>query len=292
MRYLLIATTVIIAFLSVSIQAQVERGIPEYKGEQTKEVIRQMIKAHGGWERWANAPSIKYDNVFFNTSPQASNPWWVSTEIIEQSGASVNDREVFHNYHIGGKEGGFNMGYDGEEVWATPDWGIGNYPKFMTYFFYYFLNLPWLTQDNNVVLSDLETGDYNGKKVYKIEMTFKEDPAIGKVKADSYLLFIDQESHHLLAYEYSMGFGAQLDAMGLPKEREVLGPVFRHVDEYVEVEGLYFPARMHTTNQSQENIYGHHVLINYSISTPFNASKSQKPSGAIVDQSSHIRAKN
>lgn len=280
----------VILLISQTSVAQVVRGIPEYKSNETKETIEKMIIAHGGWEKWANAPSIKYDNVFFNTSPQASNPWWVSTEIIEQSGATVNDRKVFHSYHIGGKEGGFTMGYNGTEVWASSDWGIGNYPKFMTYFFYYFLNLPWLTQDNNVVLSALEEAKYNEKQVYKIEMTFKEDPAIGKVKADSYMLFIDQETHRLLAYEYSMGYGAQLDAMGLPKGAEVLGPVFRHVDEYVEVDGLYFPARMHTTNQSQANTYGHHALINYSLDTPFWTKKAEKPEGSVIDSSTSKRA--
>ncbi len=273
------------------IAAQVVKGTPEYKSDQTKEVIENMIEAHGGWETWANAPSIKYDNVFFNTSPNAKNPWWAATEMIEQIGSSVNDRNVFQSYHLGGEKGDFKMGYDGTEVWASPDWGIGNYPKFMTYFFYYFLNLPWLTQDNNVVLSEIETAVYNEREVYKITMNFKEDPAIGKVNADSYVLFIDQETNLLVAYEYSVGFGAQLDAMGIPKGAEVLGPVFRHIDEYVEVDGLYFPARMHTTNPAQSNTYGHHALINYSIDTPFWTNKSLKPENAIVDNSSSKRAK-
>lgn len=288
----IIQVLILLAALSIPNKsaAQVIKGMPDYNNEQTKEVIENMIEAHGGWELWANAPSIKFDNVFFNTSPQAANPWWVSTEIIEQTGASVNDRKVFHNYHIGGKEGGFSMGYDGNEVWASPDWGIGNYPKFMTYFFYYFLNLPWLTQDDNVLLSEVTGAEYNGSQVYKINMTFKEDPAIGKVKADSYVLFIDQESYQLVAYEYSMGFGAQLDAMGLPKGAKILGPVFRHIDEYVEAGGLYFPARMHTTNQAQTNTYGHHTLINYSIETPFMGKIVQKPNDAVVDNSSSKRA--
>ncbi len=270
--------------------SQVTRETPEFKEESTKTIINEMINAHGGWDAWANAPSIKYDNIFFNTSPNAKNPWWVSTEIIEQKGSDVNDRKVYQYYHIGGQKGGFEMAYDGEEVWASSNWGIGNYPKFMTYFFYYFLNLPWLTQDENVMLSEIEEAIYNGKPIYKVEMTFKKDPAIGKVKADSFVLYIDKEQKVLLAYEYSVGFGAQLDIMGTPKERKTMGPVFRHIDEYTNINGLLFPARMHTTNTDQSKVYGNHALINYSISTTFELNKIQRPEDGVVDESSTERA--
>ncbi|MFV1884131.1 MAG: hypothetical protein ACMZ7B_06575 [Balneola sp.] len=291
MKNHLIISMLAFSAISLSIQAQVVRGMPQYESNQIEEIIGEMIEAHGGWESWANASSIKYDNIFYNTGAgQGQNPWWVSTEVIEQTGSEVNERRVYQKYHIGGAKGGFTMGYDRNEVWAK-DWAIGNYPKMMQYFFYYFLNLPWLTQDDLVVLSDLQEKEYNGKEVFTIRMTFKGKPAIGKTSNDSFNLFIHKDSHQLLAYEYSIGFGAQLDAMGIPKEREVLGPVFRHIDEYTEVEGLLFPARMHTTNQSQANIYGHHVLINYSVTTPFDSLKSEKPEGALVDHSSHLRAK-
>lgn len=273
------------------IMAQVIQGNPEYSNDETKEIIEQLIESHGGWEKWATAPSIRYDNVFYNTSPNAAkNPWWVSTEVIEQHGEKRNEQRVFHEYHLGGNKGSFQMAYDGENVWASENWGIGNYPKFMTYFFYYFLNLPWLTQDDNVILSAPEMATYNELEVAKITMTFKEDPAIGKVNKDSFVLYISQETGKLVAYEYSMGFGAQLDIMGLPKSAETMGPVFRHIDEYVNIDGLLFPSRMHTTNTDQSNTYGHHALLNYSISDRFDSMKVMMPAKAVVDESSSVRA--
>lgn len=283
--------TIMFSLILLPALAQVVREAPEYETEQIKEVIEQMIEAHGGFETWAEAPSIKFDNVFFNTSATGNqNPWWISTEIIEQVGDEVNDRRVFQHYHIGGAKGDFSMGYNGDEVWATTNWAIGNYPKFMNYFFYYFLNLPWLTQDDVVTLSNMDEAIYNNQEVITIEMGFKESPAVGKTALDSFKLFIDKRTKMLVAYEYSAGFGAQLDIMGMPKDRKVLGPVFRHIDEYKNVGGLIFPTRMHTTNQSQSAVYGHHSLINYSISTPFDESKSAKPDSANVDISSAERA--
>lgn len=286
-----LAILVLTVLFPFGITAPVTQGSPDYANDETKEIIEQLIESHGGWDKWATAPSIRYDNVFYNTSPSASqNPWWVSTEIIEQKGERRNDQRAFQEYHLGGSKGSFQMAHDGENVWASENWGIGNYPKFMTYFFYYFLNLPWLTQDNNVMLSVPEMATYNEQEVAKIKMTFKEDPSIGKVNKDSFVLYISQETGRLIAYEYSMGFGAQLDIMGLPKSAETLGPVFRHIDEYVSIDGLFFPARMHTTNMDQSNTYGHHALLNYSINERFDLNKVKMPAKAVVDESSSVRA--
>lgn len=281
-----ILTILTVLFLTLDSFGQVARETPDYESEAIKEIIEQMIETHGGWANWSGAPSIKYDNIFFNTGAgEGQNPWWVSTEIIEQKGNTRNDQRVHQFYHSGGKEGGFSMGYNGEEVWASSNWAIGNYPKFMNYFFYYFLNLPWLTQDDQVKLTNLEEDKYKEKDVYLVTMSFKEAPAIGKTEKDGFKLYIDKEEYILLAYEYWMGYGAQLDAMQIPKEREVMGPVFRHIDEYVTVDGLKFPSRMHTTNGAMTAVYGHHSLINYSINTLFDGDKANIPSGAVIDES-------
>lgn len=42
----------------------------KYAAEKTKEIINKMIEAHGGYEKWKNAPAISYDNIFFNPGAQ------------------------------------------------------------------------------------------------------------------------------------------------------------------------------------------------------------------------------
>ena len=294
MKYLVTSLILIgLLFPTGLAYAQVKKEKPNYASSETEQIITNMIEAHGGWDTWSNASSISYDNVFYNTfAPAGQNPWWVNYEIIEQMGSSRNDQRVFQRFDLGGPKGGFTMARNGEEVWASSNWAIGNYPKFMSYFFYYFLNLPWLTQDDIVQLSAPETADYKNEKVYKIKMTFSEKPAIGKTKRDWFTLYIDQESHRLVAYEYAMTYGAQMDIMGMPASAEFIGPVLRHIDEFVEVDGLLFPARMHTTDLGESQVYGHHALINYSITKAFDNALVVKPSDGVTDTSSDHRASN
>ncbi len=40
----------------------------KYDNPQTKEVVEKMVAAHGGLDTWRNAPTISYDNIFFNPS--------------------------------------------------------------------------------------------------------------------------------------------------------------------------------------------------------------------------------
>lgn len=38
---------------------------PKYASSETKEVIQELLKAHGGMEKWCNAPSVNYDFVMY-----------------------------------------------------------------------------------------------------------------------------------------------------------------------------------------------------------------------------------
>ena len=71
--------------------------------------------------------------------------------------------------------------YDGEEVWTT-DWNKPNKPKMHTLFFFYFVNLPWVTQDDNVQLGAPERSKLPGfdKEFHAIRMSFRDRPSPGK----------------------------------------------------------------------------------------------------------------
>ncbi|MDX1619010.1 MAG: hypothetical protein R3224_09510 [Balneolaceae bacterium] len=120
-------------------------------------------------------------------------------------------------------------------------------------------------------------------------MSFKEDPAIGKVKSDTYRLYIDAESYRLLAYEYTVGYGALLDIMRMPGERSYVGPVLRHIDIYREVNGLTYHYQMHITDLQQSAVFGQHVLIDYAFDKKITDLIGDKPAGAVIDRSSGER---
>lgn len=183
------------------------------------------------------------------------------------------------------------MAYDGNETWSK-DWKLGNAPKFEALLFFYFLNLPWLTQDDNIKIGAVEKDTIQSfdKTYYTLEMTFLEKPAVGKSINDSFKLYIDSESYLLQAYEYTIGYGYMLDLFGLPQNLKVMGPVFRINDGFTTVDGLVYPNRMHTMNKAMTQTFGHHAILNYSTSKKFDQSRLKMPLGAKIDKSSHLRS--
>ena len=286
---IVVLTIIFLLGLTVTSYAQLKKYEPDYANEESKKLVEKMIEAHGGWEKWAEAPSLSFDNIFFNTgAQQGQNPWWVSSEIIEQSSES----RVYQEWPIINSA----LAYDGKKTWAKENFRIGNQPKFMVHFFYYFIGLPWLTQDNNVKLGPVEKKMYGNsyfnqpeREVFTILMEFKEAPTVGKTKNDFFRLYIDPLNYTIVAYEYAIGYGAMLDLLGVPSGRKFMGPVFRHIDANTNVDGLMFPTQMHTTNMDQSRVYGQHILMNYSITKEFDESLLDMPEDGVIDQSSSER---
>ena len=276
----LIAGLLSLFLAPASIQSGSPSG-PEYASMETKRVILNMIEAHGGMEKWLNAPTIKYDQIFFNPSAGAEdNPWWFDTEVIDQSSRRVvqdwsTDKSVFV--------------FDGEKTWTT-NWNKGNPPTFMAQFFYYFLNLPWLTQDDEVILGEPERVSLPGysESFFAVDMTFTDHPSMVKSGLDTYRLYIHPETWRLQAYEYSVGFAALLDAFDVP-DGQLFGPMLRFQDAFQEVDGLLFPTRMHTGPLDGSTIYGYHLITNYAIDQPFDEKRMMIPSDALVDHSRRDR---
>ena len=256
---------------------------PDYASMKTKEVVEKMIEAHGGMKMWQDAKSVSFDNIFFNPSAKQMewpSPWWVSHEVIDP-----RTRQAYHDWPLDGAQ----LSYDGKQVW-TVNWAQANPPKMQALFFYYFIGLPWLTQDPNIKLSQTGKGMLPGfeKEFITVTMTFKEKPAVGKTDKDSFKFYIDPDTHLLQGYEYVMGFGAMLDAMGMP-DGQLMGPMLRIHDKFTKVNGLTLPAEMHTMAPDGSMTYGHHVINNYSLSKPFDQKRMKKPSNAVVDNSSATR---
>jgi hypothetical protein len=256
---------------------------PDYATAQTKEIILKMVAAHGGMEAWRRAPSVSYDNIFFNPyAQQGSDPWWVVHEQIEQGA-----RRVIQDWSI---DDGLLV-YDGEKTW-TKGYEKGNPPTFMVHFFYYFTQLPWLTQDDGVRLGAPGRGTlplWDGDLI-TIDMTFSKAPAAGKTARDSYKLYIDPASYLLAGYEYTIGYGALVDALGLPPEQDTFGPMLRVHHAFDTVDELTVPTRMSTWAPDGSQTYGHHVILNYSYSDAFDESRLIMPADGVVDEPRPDRA--
>lgn len=252
---------------------------PEYATEETRRVIERMVNAHGGMERWRDAPSVSYDNIFFNPFAQGD-PWWVSREVTDPG-----TRRAYQDWPLDGA----TLGYDGARTWTT-DWKRPNNPRFMAHFFYYFVNLPWLTQDAGVRLGEPESRRLpdDETEYIAVRMEFTEPPTVGKTADDSFRLFIHPETFLLQAYEYTIGWGPMLDGMNVP-QGEVFGPTLRVHDRFSTVDDLVIPATMRTISQDGSRVFGHHAILNPSFSRPFEEDRMTMPDEATVDTLGNVR---
>ena len=134
-----------------------------------------MIAAHGGMERWSRAPTVS----FLRRAEVAGDPRpWVLHETIEQG-----RRRIYQDW----PEDQAQLVSDGSEVW-TVNWNKIYPPAFVAQIGFYFLNLPWITQDPGVVLEETGRGSHpsSDAEYVKIGMTF--EPGTGETPGDRYVL--------------------------------------------------------------------------------------------------------
>jgi hypothetical protein len=270
-RYLLKSLGVLLAM----ILAPPSFAQPDYASDETKRVIEAMVEAHGGMERWQAAPSIRFDDIMympFHDREQFA--WWAAHEVIDQK-----TRQVWQNWPMDDAM----IGYDGEQVWST-NWNKGNPSASMVHFFYYFVNLPWLSQDDGVILSEVKRFDWPelGDGLYEIEMRFAAAPGIGKSSNGYFVLYIDPETYRLVGYQYANGYQPLLDVMNMPEGKKVFGPMWRQITRYEEVGGLLFATAFRTMPGPGKKIVGSHLIMNIDISQPFEYDRAKAPKDAVI----------
>jgi hypothetical protein len=253
---------------------------PEYASKETKEIIQKMIEAHGGYEKWANLKTLSFTTAMHSESLRFLRFW-----IFDQT-VDMHTRRTYQDWPLVGAK----LTFDGEKVWSE-DWTVGNPPSHQQSVFFYYLNLPWLTQDENVKLSDAELIKHPAfeNEVYKVVMSFKDTPTIGKSQLDTYTLFIDSKTYLLFGYEYEVGYGPLLDIMKVPKTQKVFGPMLRKNNYHADVNGLKLPVLFTTHNAEYTMQYGDHAIYNIEVDGEFDESRMNQPTNAVIDPANDTR---
>ena len=153
MRTLILTT--MIAFLTLGNKP----NQPKYASKETKEVIEKMITAHGGYEKWKNLKTLTFTSTMHSKSLGFLR-FWIKTQTVD-----MKTRRSYQDWPLIGSK----MSFNGKEAWSS-NWRVGNPPNHQHSVFYYYVNLPWLTQDKNVRLGKVEKLKHPAFKneVYKI----------------------------------------------------------------------------------------------------------------------------
>ncbi len=229
-------------------------------------IIRAMIEAHGGMERWASAPTVSFEDHFIPAGAPSGQP---SRVMVEQG-----RRRTYIDF----PGTAMRMAWDGEQAWSE-NWQMPFPPRFMAQLNYYFLNLPWLTMDPGVYLGQPEAGRLwdDPTEYVTVKMTFGE--SVGDSPDDYYVLYIHPETHRLKACRYIVTYEALVPEGASSTPEHIL--VY---DEFTTVDRLVVPTR-YTVYETDHSVYGTCEIRDWSFSKPFDAANLAMPEGAVLDTS-------
>ncbi|MFY0630324.1 MAG: hypothetical protein JXR05_08070 [Flavobacteriaceae bacterium] len=275
MKKLLLFITVLALFSTESSHAQ-----SKYASQETKEVIEKMIQAHGGYEKWKNLETLTFTTAMHSKSLGFLR-FWIKTLTVD-----MKTRRSYQDWPLVGSK----MTFDGKKAWSV-DWRVGNPPNHQHSVFFYYANLPWLTQDKFVKLGNVEKIKHPGFKteVYKVKMSFTQSPTLGKSKLDTYTLYINANTYILDGYEYTVGYGPLLDQLNIPKGQKVFGPVLRINNYTGDINGLKFPMLFTTNSLDLKQQYGDHALYDFKLNEKFDEQRMIMPKNGVVDTSKDVR---
>ncbi len=271
------ATFFAIAFLLFTFQAASgqEMAGPLYASPQTQEVIQKMIQAHGGMEKWRKAKSLSFDHKMID--PNTPNEPWVSKEVHDPI-----SRRTYHDWPLEKAR----LAFDGAQVW-TLNWGKDNPPGMMARVSFYFLCLPWITQDESAQLAEPGRGKLphsaSAKEFITIRMTYREGNPF-----EYFVLYIDPDDYLLKGVNYTVTYRPLFDAFGMPPEVKVMGPFVKTYSDFVNVDELKIASRYDTFTSPDGKAYvtmGQHYAENFSLNRPFDESRLKMPAGAKLDDS-------
>ena len=224
-------------------------------------LVNGMIAAHGGYEKWASAPSCTF------TDQWSSGRGFHTT--VEQGARRA---------YLEANGGEVRAAWDGTQCTSVGWPETGAPPRFLALLNWYFVNLPWVVKDPGVHL-EAGTGrlfdeptDYD-----TLRMTFGE--GVGDTPEDWYLLYLHPDTRRLAACKYVVTYAA------LMKDGATSTPV--HVllyDEWNTVDGLLVPTHF-TIRQENGDPYGECTLTDWSFHEPFDVSKLDLGPDAVVDRS-------
>lgn len=235
--------------------------------ETPRQIVDSMIAAHGGMEKWSSAPAVSFEVEML---PAGQTGGMVSRVTVEQG-----RRRAYHDVPALSAR----MAWDGEKAWSE-NWKLPFPPRFAALLHYYFANLPWLTRDPGVRLASEGAAKLPGDSVeyLTVRMTFEE--GVGDSPRDSFLLFVNPETHRLRAVEYVSTHPAVL-----PKGVSSFPPNLVLYEEHATVNGLVVPTRYEFFRRDGHVPLFTARLRDWSFSKPFDASRLEMPAGGVVDES-------
>ncbi len=176
--------------------------------------FKTVLDVHGDWSKWVNAKAFSY-TLFHETNLTQEN----------------------HFFNLESRKGridatNFQIGFDGEKTWISPNRAAFEGPSVQFYhnLYFNFFSIPYILTEPGVTVSKTENRMLNGKSYETFNVIF-EDNVKGFNSKDTYIMLVDPESHRLEWVLYTLTFFDTSDTQ--------LGAM--KYDDYRNADGLVFP---------------------------------------------------
>ncbi|WP_258103497.1 DUF6503 family protein [Marinoscillum sp. MHG1-6] len=143
----------------------------------------KIFDVHGGYDQWKTMNSLYFEVR------------------SEKHVISLADRKVrlSNGEHI--------IGFDGEQVWVSPD--TADVPNAQYYYnlYFYFFAMPFVFGDPGIYYEELETKTILGKQYNAIKVSY--DAGVGDSPKDNYIIFYEPDTYQMKWLMYTFTFKTQ-----------------------------------------------------------------------------------
>ena len=206
---------IILMFTLSCSKPEVTKSLTPKHWDNIPSTLMAGLKAHGGVERWSEMRTLEY-----------SFPKGASKEFHQVDLASRKVRITHDDYTIG---------YDGQEVWVSPDKEA--FPQMPARFYhnliFYFYAIPYVLTDPGINYEVLPDRTVNGKELNAVKITYNS--GVGDAPEDYYIAHFDKTTNELYLLLYTVTYFSG-------KTNENFSALV--YDEWTEVNGLKLPKVM------------------------------------------------
>ena len=145
--------------------------------------ITKVFNSHGSFDKWSKKKWLTYE-----------------MSDVEQHTISLLDRKI----RIEGK--GRVIGFDGKNVWVSPDTINASNARFYYSLYFYFFSMPFVLGDKGVLYEDVPIREIKGKVYEGIKISF--DESVGNSPKDNYILWLDPKTKKMEWLMYTVTYNS------------------------------------------------------------------------------------
>lgn len=172
-----------------------QRDVEYIQPKHHSTTLTNVFNAHGGFEQWSKMKSLSYLKGEERTVTNLQNRK-IRLESPKQT-----------------------IGFDGAEVWITPDSVDASRARFYHNLYFYFFAMPFVVGDPGAYYEDLEPRELDGKIYNGVKVSFHAK--VGYSPDDNYVIWYDPSTNKMqwLMYTVTYKTGAPSDTYKLIKYR-------------------------------------------------------------------------